>query len=135
MKSVLCTTGYLLLALSLLMAGVPVHAMAGHDEPDRQAQIEVDQDTDSAHSGKGGCPHHASDDSAPVVEDQALQSDLLAEECCGPDCRCSCAGLTLIPIPRFATLQSPGPATNRPAEINHLPSLTPAPLLRPPQIS
>ncbi len=136
MKSALCTAGYLLLAVSLLVAGVPVHAMMDHEDPDRLALIDTDLDTDfPPESGTGGCPHHAPDTATADSEESVHLSETLAEECCGPDCRCSCAGLSLILMPRFAAPQAPKPKSSRPATIKHLPSLAPAPLLRPPQIS
>jgi hypothetical protein len=136
MKSVLCTAGYLILAISLLMAGVPVYAMMDHSDTDRQTLVEFKSETDSSSkSGEGGCPHHAIKAATPDAQDQIPLSDSIAEECCGPDCRCSCAGLSLIPIPRFKAPQVPNPESSWPAQVNHLPSLAPAPLLRPPQIS
>ena len=124
-----------MLALSLITAGLPVHAMISSAVVDHQSfQIEEEPGTAlSENASKGNCPHHIAPDAAAEEFAPELTSLELAGECCGPDCRCSCAGLTLIPTPRFDAPPAPAPEPERPGNQQNLPSLTSTPLPRPPQ--
>lgn len=83
-----------LLSLALLLTGLPVHG-----------QSSAEASADGSHSAAGeaatdstrpGCPFH---DSEPAVEHAAATVDKgsgMDFPCCGTDCRCQCAGLTLM---------------------------------------
>lgn len=126
MKAIIHAIGYLLLAVSLVMAGVPVHALMDNSQSEAQPTLSLDAESDTVESsGISGCPYHHSD--------EAAAAEILIDDCCGPDCRCSCAGLTLMPVPQFDSPLSATPESRHAGEQQSLPSLVSTPLPRPPQ--
>jgi hypothetical protein len=115
---------HVILALALLLAGFPVHALAnGPIDPVVAAEQSVEPTS-------GGCPLHAAKQSktpAPVeTADDPFQ-------CCGSDCRCSCAGLTVMALVSL-TDQAMMPFHDHiPARFTLLTSISPTALLKPPQ--
>lgn len=83
-----------LLSLALLLTGVPVHGQTSSEATADTSHSAAGQaDTDST---RPGCPFH---DSEPTVEHASATGDHgsdMDSPCCGPDCRCQCAGLTLM---------------------------------------
>ena len=81
------------LALALLLTGIPLH---GQMEPAELEGSEIAQPTESiTSSDKPRCPSHEST-STVASPNQDPSSDPEEVGCCGPDCRCQCAGLTLM---------------------------------------
>jgi hypothetical protein len=112
----------LLLGFCLALAGLPVHAEIGGAS--ESVPLEV------AESGFD-CPHHQASQ-APLSDHSADDLDS-GHDCCGPDCPCACAGLSMVPNKRFQAPLALMPATQ---PSSHAISFSPHPterLLRPPQ--
>lgn len=120
----------LLISLALLLSGLPVHAQAKAAEAVESGQAGTSQTVPGEHNG---CPFHAAQQAA--TETAADESAIDIEPpCCGPDCHCQCAGLTLM----IAQLFGPTETAPRPARLPQSVAL-PATFfvespLRPPQV-
>jgi len=123
---------HLLLTIALVVAGMPAHA-GGHAMPASPTDAESGL-LDQNETAENDCPLHASSSGPSDIGTDKPSDNSPSEDCCGPDCRCSCAGLTLVPVRSLTAPVVTAPAataarlaTNRPSHLTSAP-------LRPPQV-
>lgn len=122
MKARLRIFAYLLLAFSLVAIGLPTYgAGAASGTGESKAQSTAGSD----------CPFHQ----AAALDADAFAIDIETpdHDCCGPDCRCACASLSMLALQRFQTPLTPF-AASLPHSANSLLAVVyGSRLLRPPQ--
>ncbi|NBD94968.1 MAG: hypothetical protein GVY11_00625 [Gammaproteobacteria bacterium] len=122
---------HLLLVASLIVAGLPAHALVDAASPATAAAFLDDADRDAPDDG--GCPFHAESASGPDADPVPAPSESSADDCCGPDCRCACAGLTLVLLPSTIPFATSPPTRHLSRSALNLPSTPSRAPLRPPQ--
>lgn len=136
MRPFLHTIGYLLLAMSLVTAGMPVHAWMANSGIEAQFSQDAGPASDqSPDADQGECPGHKGQPVPleSVDSETTCQDCSESGECSVSDCRCACPGLTLVmPVSVPASVMTPAP--DAPVRVNQLlTSVTTEGLLRPPQ--
>jgi len=122
---------HLLLVTALLVAALPAHGLI-NVTPSAAPASALDGGNGNP-PVDGGCTHHAKAATEPHADSQPDIVDHSAEDCCGPDCRCACAGLTLVLLPSMTPLAA-SPSTRHGSRAPMiLPSRAGSELLRPPQ--
>lgn len=99
MKVRLKLLAYLVLALSLIMIGLPIHAADSSGQKDNIGALEISE---------SDCPFHQT--STPEPQTSSMQTGTFLNDCCGPDCRCACASMSMLAIQRFQSPLIPLPA-------------------------
>jgi hypothetical protein len=122
---------HLTLIAALLVSGLPAHALVDAT-PAAAPDLALDEG-DSQEPEDGGCPHHAQATADPGADAVPEPVDPTTEDCCGPDCRCACAGLTLVLLPSTVPLATTPPTRHGSRSSLILPSMPGSALLRPPQ--
>ena len=112
------------LALALLLAGFPVHALSnGPIDPVASAEQSVEPTS-------GGCPLHAAKQGPAPTQLETFDD---SSQCCGSECRCSCAGLTVMALVNLADQAMMPFHDHIPARFALLTSISSTALLKPPQ--
>lgn len=119
MKMRLRLLAYLLLATTLAVIGLPGHA-AG-------ASAEVGTDV-TLTAADLDCPFHTAS-----AADSATSPAEMTHDCCGPDCRCACASLSMLVVQRVQSPLNPLAANLPHSASSLLAALYGSRLLRPPQ--
>ena len=123
---------HLVLVMALIMAGLPAHA-GSHAAAISQAGTDTRVVTPDGPDGSD-CPFHGDSKSQPDAASDPSPDEPSRENCCGSDCRCSCAGLTLMLIPSLTPLVVISPEIRSVRLTLSRPSHRASAPLRPPQV-
>jgi hypothetical protein len=116
------------LSIALVSAGFPVHALTNAAGAENTPNVSIEEQIVASRTD---CPNHGAESDKLISEEAA--TDPGVHDCCGPDCRCSCAGLTLFTLQQIEAAPPPVLTENIPVQIRRLPSFVGGGLLRPPQ--